>query len=47
MDCEELDWGNEEHLQHIKDKYPHGFDLILGADIYILSFCFAQVYVRI
>lgn len=41
MDCEELDWGNEDHLQHIKDNYPDGFDLILGADIYILSIKFS------
>ncbi|KAG0617805.1 hypothetical protein M758_4G016200 [Ceratodon purpureus] len=33
LECEELDWGNEAHLQHIKDKNPDGFDLILGADI--------------
>jgi hypothetical protein len=38
LDCEELEWGSEVHLQHIKDSYPGGFDLILGADIYILSF---------
>lgn len=36
MDCEELDWGNEVHVGHIKETYPDGFDLILGADIYIL-----------
>ena len=44
LDCEELEWGNEVHLQHIKDSYPDGFDLILGADIYILFVQILQLH---
>ncbi|XP_024370763.1 uncharacterized protein [Physcomitrium patens] len=41
VDCEELDWGNEVHVGHIKETYPDGFDLILGADI-----CYHQSAVK-
>jgi hypothetical protein len=42
VDCEELEWGSDTHLMHIKEKFPNGFDLILGADIYILFFSSQQ-----
>lgn len=33
---EKLEWGNSDQINKIIQKYPGGFDLILGADIYIL-----------
>ncbi|KAJ8751401.1 hypothetical protein K2173_016604 [Erythroxylum novogranatense] len=43
--AEKLEWGNSDHINHIVQKYSEGFDLILGADIYILivSFPFQQL----
>ncbi|KAF4371982.1 hypothetical protein F8388_000149 [Cannabis sativa] len=35
---EKLEWGNSEQICHILEKHSSGFDLILGADIYILEF---------
>ncbi|XP_011620735.1 protein N-lysine methyltransferase METTL21A isoform X1 [Amborella trichopoda] len=35
--AEKLEWGNTDQLSHILERYPAGFDLILGADI-----CFQQ-----
>ncbi|KAF3454040.1 hypothetical protein FNV43_RR04487 [Rhamnella rubrinervis] len=37
---EKLEWGNSEQICHISEKYSKGFDLILGADIYILTMIF-------
>lgn len=34
--AEKLEWGNSDQINHILERYPGGFDLILGADIYIL-----------
>jgi hypothetical protein len=34
---EKLEWGNSDHLSSIIEKHPGGFDLVLGADIYILE----------
>ncbi|KAL0926234.1 hypothetical protein M5K25_002447 [Dendrobium thyrsiflorum] len=36
LNAEKLEWGNCDQLGQILQKYPGGFDLILGADIYIL-----------
>ncbi|BFG30114.1 hypothetical protein CerSpe_163880 [Prunus speciosa] len=33
--AEKLEWGNSEQIGHILQTYSDGFDLILGADIYI------------
>ncbi|CAI9285082.1 unnamed protein product [Lactuca saligna] len=38
LSSEKLEWGNTDQLNQIIQKHPEGFDLILGADIYILSF---------
>ncbi|CAH1427250.1 unnamed protein product [Lactuca virosa] len=38
LSAEKLEWGNTDQLNQILQKHPKGFDLILGADIYILSF---------
>ncbi|MQM09823.1 hypothetical protein Taro_042703 [Colocasia esculenta] len=35
--AEKLEWGNVDHVSQILQKYPSGFDIILGADI-----CFQQ-----
>ncbi|KAK9124820.1 hypothetical protein Scep_013666 [Stephania cephalantha] len=32
--AEKLEWGNVDDLSLILQRYPRGFDLILGADIY-------------
>ncbi|KAL5580317.1 hypothetical protein UlMin_012759 [Ulmus minor] len=34
---EKLEWGNSEQVSGILEKFSKGVDLILGADIYILS----------
>ncbi|CAK7330683.1 unnamed protein product [Dovyalis caffra] len=34
---EKLEWGNSDHIDQILQRYSRGFDLILGADIYILQ----------
>lgn len=34
--AEKLEWGNSDHIDQILRRYSRGFDLILGADIYIL-----------
>ncbi|KAK4758174.1 hypothetical protein SAY87_019475 [Trapa incisa] len=33
---EKLEWGNSDQINQILRRHPGGFDLILGADIYIL-----------
>lgn len=35
LQAEKLEWGNCDQLNHILDENPGGFDLVLGADIYI------------
>lgn len=35
--AEKLEWGNSEQISQILQKYSGWFDLILGADIYILN----------
>ncbi|KAF5201755.1 hypothetical protein FRX31_008667 [Thalictrum thalictroides] len=35
--AEKLEWGNDDHLSQISEQYSGGFDLVLGADIYILD----------
>uniref|UniRef100_A0A0E0LNY4 Methyltransferase type 11 domain-containing protein n=1 Tax=Oryza punctata TaxID=4537 RepID=A0A0E0LNY4_ORYPU len=42
LTAEKLEWGNYVHISNIIEKHPSGFDLILGADIYILLFYFAR-----
>ncbi|XP_022756190.1 protein N-lysine methyltransferase METTL21A isoform X2 [Durio zibethinus] len=37
LEAEKLEWGNSDQINRILQKYPGGFDLILGADI-----CFQQ-----
>ncbi|XP_020571776.1 uncharacterized protein LOC110018695 isoform X3 [Phalaenopsis equestris] len=37
LSAEKLEWGNCDEMGQILQKYPKGFDLILGADI-----CFQQ-----
>ncbi|KAL9143233.1 hypothetical protein ABFS82_14G222900 [Erythranthe guttata] len=34
--AEKLEWGNHEQLKDILQRHPEGFDLVIGADIYIL-----------
>lgn len=34
--AEKLEWGNSDQINQILRRHPGGFDLILGADIYIL-----------
>ncbi|GMP37603.1 hypothetical protein CsSME_00009210 [Camellia sinensis var. sinensis] len=36
----EVKWGNSDQLDQILKRHPGGFDLVLGADIYILIFIF-------
>ncbi|CAH8306482.1 unnamed protein product [Eruca vesicaria subsp. sativa] len=38
LQAAKLEWGNSDHLGEILQKHSDGFDLILGADIYILMF---------
>lgn len=38
LEAAKLEWGNSDHLGDILQKHNDGFDLILGADIYILMF---------
>uniref|UniRef100_A0A9I9DN54 Uncharacterized protein n=1 Tax=Cucumis melo TaxID=3656 RepID=A0A9I9DN54_CUCME len=33
--AEKLEWGNSDQITQVMDKHYGGFDLILGADIYI------------
>ncbi|KAJ0046818.1 hypothetical protein Pint_05509 [Pistacia integerrima] len=35
LGVEKLEWGNSDQINQILHKYSGGFDLILGADIYI------------
>ncbi|KAL4590580.1 hypothetical protein LXL04_003514 [Taraxacum kok-saghyz] len=37
LSAEKLEWGNTDQLNQILQKHPEGFDLVLGADIYILQ----------
>ncbi|KAF2291943.1 hypothetical protein GH714_042285 [Hevea brasiliensis] len=36
LEAERLEWGNSDQINQILKRYSGGFDLILGADIYIL-----------
>ncbi|MCD7465068.1 hypothetical protein HAX54_000483 [Datura stramonium] len=55
LKAEKLEWGNSDQLNCILQGHPKGFDLVLGADIYILVdlsptalivfFCFQQANV--
>ncbi|KAK3125845.1 hypothetical protein QOZ80_7BG0610440 [Eleusine coracana subsp. coracana] len=36
LTAEKLEWGNYDHISNIINKHPVGFDIVLGADIYIL-----------
>uniref|UniRef100_A0ACD5YYE0 Uncharacterized protein n=1 Tax=Avena sativa TaxID=4498 RepID=A0ACD5YYE0_AVESA len=36
LTAEKLEWGNNDHISNIVKEHPAGFDLIVGADIYIL-----------
>ncbi|CAM0906999.1 unnamed protein product [Alopecurus aequalis] len=36
LTAEKLEWGNNDHMSNIIKEHPLGFDLIVGADIYIL-----------
>lgn len=50
LEAEKLEWGNSDQINRILQKYPGGFDLILGADIYILitaNYFFCQaIYIQ-
>ncbi|KAJ8543841.1 hypothetical protein K7X08_025459 [Anisodus acutangulus] len=35
LKAEKLEWGNSDQLNYILEGHPEGFDLVLGADIYI------------
>jgi hypothetical protein len=37
LTAEKLEWGNPDHISSIIEKHPGGFDVVLGADIYILE----------
>ncbi|KAL1552995.1 hypothetical protein AAHA92_13725 [Salvia divinorum] len=39
-----LEWGNSEQLDEILQWHPEGFDLVLGADIYILFYTFIYYF---
>ncbi|MQL99470.1 hypothetical protein Taro_032185 [Colocasia esculenta] len=41
--AEKLEWGNVDHVNQILQKYPSGFDIILGADIYILILVYSFI----
>ncbi|RWR79768.1 protein N-lysine methyltransferase METTL21A [Cinnamomum micranthum f. kanehirae] len=41
--AEKLEWGNDDDMGQIIQRYPSGFDLVLGADIYILQLLFPSV----
>ncbi|XXG41233.1 hypothetical protein AAC387_Pa01g1741 [Persea americana] len=41
--AEKLEWGNDDDMGRIIQRYPSGFDLVLGADIYILQLLFSPV----
>ncbi|XVF04828.1 hypothetical protein REPUB_Repub05bG0118900 [Reevesia pubescens] len=50
LEAEKLEWGNSDQINRILHKYPGGFDLILGADIYILitaNYLFSQAIYKI
>ncbi|KAJ4763065.1 Protein-lysine methyltransferase METTL21B [Rhynchospora pubera] len=36
LTAKKLEWGNREHIQQILQTHHSGFDIVLGADIYIL-----------
>lgn len=36
LEAVKLEWGNSDQINQILGRYSGGFDLILGADIYIL-----------
>ncbi|KAL6563735.1 hypothetical protein OROGR_002694 [Orobanche gracilis] len=40
--AEKLEWGNSEQLDSVLQRHPEGFDLVLGADIYILTIHFTS-----
>ncbi|OAY72022.1 Protein N-lysine methyltransferase METTL21A [Ananas comosus] len=40
LKAEKLEWGNVDQISQILERHPRGFDLILGADIYILFISF-------
>lgn len=43
--AEKLEWGNSDQINQILNKHSGGFDLVLGADIYILSLkCFIHFF---
>lgn len=44
LSAEKLEWGNSEQISQILQKYSRGFDLILGADIYILN-CYSFAFI--
>ncbi|XP_074329603.1 uncharacterized protein LOC141667131 isoform X1 [Apium graveolens] len=41
LTAEKLEWGHSDQLKHILGSHLGGFDLILGADIYILIIIFS------
>lgn len=43
LEAAKLEWGNSDHLGEILQKHNDGFDLILGADIYILMNDFLSI----
>jgi hypothetical protein len=43
LTAEKLEWGNYDHISNIIKKHPDGFDIVLGADIYILLNYFTMI----
>lgn len=35
--AKKLEWGSSTQIKQILEQYSGGFDLVLGADIYILT----------
>lgn len=42
LTAEKLEWGNPDHLNQILESHSEGFDLVLGADIYIRIVVFSS-----
>ncbi|KAL2941908.1 Protein N-lysine methyltransferase METTL21A [Bienertia sinuspersici] len=44
--AKKLEWGNSDQMNEIVQGYPEGFDLVLGADIYILILLMDQLVLK-
>lgn len=36
-ECTQLTWGNENHFDEVRQKFPSGFDLVVGSDLLYYS----------